>query len=291
MIGLFRNVGNDVKSKFRFQYFPQVVDCLIAIAIVRASRKLRVANVQRLLVDNSVLGHGVTHETAWIDTGKSYWGDVEVNTGYAARIPVHDDGDERGVARSVRYLPGIANLARRGEIVFMTSPELKGERLTQPSGRFRGYGWYDLSLFDGIKFESIEDPDCVIFLSGHSGRPSLKEQRRRRLESKADPLFRQLVSVLGQKNSQDAWHIATAENNDCYCFLTMDFRLIRNVRAQAKNATIMGLRTKILTPEEFGKNFGIASISPRLFSYHGASYPVEHNVNWEDSKRHKPRKR
>jgi len=65
----------------------------------------------------------------------------------------------------------------------------------------------------------------------------------------------------------------------------MDFRLIRNVRAQAKNRVVRGLRTKILTPEEFGREFSIPPIPPRIFSYHDASYPVIHQENWPNSKR------
>ena len=90
-----------------------MVDFVTSIAMTEASRRLKVANVRRLLIDNTVLAHSVTQETAWVDTGKAHWGDFEIDTGYAARIPVHDDRDDSEAARSVRYLPGIANLARR----------------------------------------------------------------------------------------------------------------------------------------------------------------------------------
>ncbi len=290
MLRSIKKTAHCFTGRLKFHVLPQLVDFFTSIAMAKASRRLKAANVRRILIDNTVLGHSVTHETAWVDTGKSFWGNIEINTGYAARIPVHDEGDEREAARSIRYLPGIANLARRGRIMLLTSSELQDEQWTQPIGRFRGYGFYDFSLFQDLKFETIKDPEYSVILGSHVGLPSVEEQRRKRLESKTDPLFRQLVSVLGPKNSQDAWHISTAEHNDCYCFLTMDFKLIRNIKAQEKNETISNLRTKIQTPEEFALEFGIIPIPPRLFSYHNASYPVEHETNWKDSKRQKPRR-
>lgn len=117
------------------------------------------------------------------------------------------------------------------------------------------------------------------------GLPSLKEQRKERILSRTDPIFRELLRVLGPKSDQDAWHIATAEMHNCYCFLTMDFKLIRSMQAQSRNPTIAALRTKVISPEDFGKEFGIKEFMPRLLSYHEASYPVVHDTNWQDSKR------
>lgn len=256
----------------------------------QASKRLRATGVLRLLVDNTVLAHSVTHETAWIDTGKAQWGEIEVDTGYMARPPVHSDQDDRDAAQSVRYLPGIADLARKGLIVLAASDELKDEQFSHPPGRFSGYGYYDFSLLSGVPLETIHDADYTVVFSSAPGFPDEKEQRRKRLDAKQDPLFTQLAKALGPSNSQDAWHITVAERNDCYCFLTMDFRLVRNVMAQSKNPAIQSLRTKVLTPEEFGRRFLIVPIPPRLYSYHEASFPVEHGANWPDSIRQKKRK-
>lgn len=284
-------VIKNFKSKFLYRYLPKLVDFLTTLSIHKASKKLRDKNVKLLLIDNTVLGHGVTHETAWIDTGKGTWGNADVNTGYMARIPVYSDDDDCEAARSVRYLPGIINLVRRKIISLAQSKELKDEQLTQPVGRFKGYGYFDYSLFKDLEFVSIEDPDYTIVIgSSYFSTPDLTEQRKTRLNSKKDHLYKSLVSVLGPKNSQDAWHIATSEHNDCYCFLTMDFRLIRNVRAQSENQVIKSLRTKILTPEEFGREFGIIPMHTRLFSYNDAEMFVKHDVNWPDSERQKIRK-
>ncbi|MFH1217775.1 MAG: hypothetical protein V1706_14870 [Pseudomonadota bacterium] len=281
-----------MKSTTLYKILPNIVNFLTTLSVKKAAIKLRTTNTKRILVDNSVLGHSVTHETAWISTGKQPWGDQKIDTGYTARIPVRSENDTSVIANSVKYLPGIANLAKRGLMLLATSQELEDERFTQPTGRFRGYGICDFSPFSDLKFEMIDDSEgSIVIASSYPGTPSIETQRKKRLESKTDPLYRKLVSVLGPKNSQDAWHIVTAEHNNCYCFLTMDFKLVRNIRAQSKNATIKSLKTKILTPEEFGKELGIIPMSPRLYSYHNADYPVRHDINWPDSKRRKHRKR
>lgn len=287
----FRKTIRNLKERFVYSAFPRFVDFLTTAAMIPAARKLRKEKVGKILIDNTILGHGVTHETAWIDTGKAQWGDVEIDTGYAARIPVHSEQDNSEEARSVRYLPGIVNLTKRGLITLATSMELQDEQWAQPRGRFVGYGIYDHSMFQGLPIETIKDQEYSMIIAPSLGVPSLEEQRRERLKSKTDPLYRDLVKVLGPKNSQDAWHIFTAERDGCYCFLTMDFRLIRNVRAQERNKVIQSLRAKIITPEEFGREFSIAPLSPRLFSFHGASFPVAAETNWANSKRQKRRGR
>ena len=285
----FGNSISKLKSRFYYKALPKIIDWLTALSVRRASKKIESEKVSCLLLDNTVLHHGVTHETAWIATGTQRWGDIDIDTGYAARIPVHDDADSSKVRKSVRYLPGIASLAKRGSISLAISQELRDEQWTQPVGRFRGYGIYDFSFFKDMKLEVIKDPEYSIVIGpSHLGTPSLEEQRKRRLEAKTDPLYQSLVSVLGPKNSQDAWHITTAERNNCYCFLTMDFKLIRNVHAQSNNPAIKSLKTKVMTPEDFGKRFNLVPINSRLYSYHGADCPVKHDTNWPDSKRQKP---
>lgn len=114
------------RSSFMYRYFPGLVDRVVAAGTWSARRKISTAKADCILVDSSVIGHAVTHETAWIDTGEKLWGGtVSVQTGYAARIPVHSEIDQREVARSVRLLPGIAPLARRCALRLFTSSELR----------------------------------------------------------------------------------------------------------------------------------------------------------------------
>lgn len=280
------------RTQFFYRHLPGLIDWIVAQSTKPAERKLDKIWSRKILLDSSVRGHAISHETGWIDTGKEVWGGIPIDTGYISRIPVHSEEDNSEIVRCVRYLGPIASLARRGKIALLESPELVDEILTQPAGRFSGYGICDYSLFHGVNIDQVSDPDYTFLIAPKwTGIPDLKEQRRERLNTKNNDLYVELRRVLGEKSSQDAWHIATAEENGCFCFLTMDFKLIRSVRAQARNRHIASLRTRIMSPEEFGIEFGLRPIPPRFFSYHNASFPVEHDINWPDSKRQPRRKR
>jgi hypothetical protein len=282
----------NLRSRMLYKVLPKLVDWVVVGTSLAARKKISRANAQRVLVDNCVLGHAVTHESGWIDTGKKLWGgNIEIDTGYLARIPVQREDDLSEVARSVRYLPAIASLARRGHLNPLTSSELLDERWTQPIGRFQGYDYYDYNIFSDINFGCLIDSGYKVEFSSASNAKSVEDQRRARLALKSDPLYLDLVKVLGEKNSQDAYHITIAERNSCYCFLTMDFKLVRNVEAQKRSATIASLKTRVITPEEFGRSFSLTPISPRLFSYHCASFPVHHELNWPGSARQNRRKK
>lgn len=272
-----------------YNYLPPLVDWAVRQATVPARKRIVQSSATRLLVDNTTIAHAVTHETYWINTGRKYWGGkVAIDTGYTARIPVHSEADNSDPARSVRFFPTIASLARQGTIKLFTSPELIDERMTHRMGMFTGYGWNDFSMFSGLRMERLADPTYHMIIGPTGlGYSPLEDQRRDRLAAKSDPLFRSLCAVLGPKNSQDAWHITTAEQNACFCFLTMDFSLLRAMAAQRKNPVVASLKTRVLSPEQFGMLFGLRPISPRLYSYHRASYPVRADLNSPDSTRQK----
>jgi hypothetical protein len=260
------------------------VDCLAA------RLKLLKKEPPRILVDNTVLFHGITHETAWISTGKTKWGTRDVDTGYSARIPVRAPDKNSREYRSIRYLPGIAHLARAGRLQLMTSGELEVEQDYQPIGRFRGYGYFDLNIFRDVELSLVDTRPDHVYGPSWLGLSSAEHARDRRLAESTDPLFRALVSELGQSNSQDAWHIRTAEANGMFCFLTMDFKLLKALNSRAKSDAIRTLKTKVLTPEQFGKLIWLTPVNPALLSYENASWPVRPDLHWRDSKRHRPKK-
>ncbi|WP_139326742.1 hypothetical protein [Pseudomonas flexibilis] len=257
------------------------------VAQARFSRKPPL----RVLVDNTVLFHAISHETAWISTGKANWGVHEIDTGYSARIPVRAPNDESREYRNIQYLPGIAHLARIGKLSLMSSGELWIERFYQPAGRFDGYGYFDLDLFDDVEIPLIDEvPDMQIGPSCW-GLPSVEKMREERLKKSTDPLFQSLASQLGPKNSQDAWHIRTAEVNEMFCFLTMDFKLLKTLQAQSNTEPVQSLNTRILTPEQLGKYLGLAPVNPALLSFDRVSFPTRPDLHWPDSKRQKPKRR
>ena len=269
---------------------PSVARRIVHVSSLAARLKLATKAPLRVLIDNTVLFHGVTHETAWVSTGRTKWGHHEVDTGYSARIPVRAPDKNSREYRNIRYLPGIAHLAKAGRLHLMTSGELSVEQDYQPIGRFRGYGYFDLNIFRDVEIPLVDNRPDHVYGPSWLGLPSTEEARDRRLAESTDPLFRALASQLGQNNSQDAWHIRTAETNGMFCFLTMDFKLLKSLNSRAKLEPIRSLKTKILTPEQFGKYLWLAPINPALLSYEDASWPVRPDLHWPDSKRRRPKK-
>lgn len=272
-------------------YAPRLVQAFVGVSTFAAQARLFKKPPLRVLVDNTILFHSITHETAWVPTGMTKWGPHDVDTGYAARIPVRGAEDESREYRNVKYLPGIAHLARIGKLALMSSGELWTERLYQPSGRFNGYGYSDLDLFKDIEMPLVDSiPDMRIGPSW-LGLPSVESARDQRLANSTDSLFRSLVSQLGPSNSQDAWHIRTAEVNEMFCFLTMDFKLLKTLRARSNTEPLKSLRTRIITPEQLGRYLWLAPMDPVFLSFEDANSPVRPDLHWPDSKRQKPKRR
>ncbi|MEM9422430.1 MAG: hypothetical protein AAF986_07995 [Pseudomonadota bacterium] len=280
------------KSRLRHRYIPSLVDWLVRLSTYQARSQLRKMARVGILLDVTISQHAITHETGWVSTGTSNWGGEEMALGYSARIPVHYEDDSSDVYRNVSYLAGIADLCLGGHIDLYTSAELEDEKFRQPMGRYgRGYGYYDYSLLERLQIKSIDGHVFPALGPTYFGLPSAQAQQRSRLDHRRqNEIYRALVDLLGPKNSQDAWHIYTAEKYDLFCFLTMDFKLIRNVRAQSRGDPLKSFSTLVLTPEDFGKRFNLHPISPRLFSYHDATYPVRDDLTMPDGKR-RPLKR
>ena len=128
----------------------------------QARRILNSSNPIKILVDNSVLGHGSTHETVRI-VQNTNWppGGQPREVAVAYRAPrVYDEE----MYKNAQYLPGIAHLARKGLLEMKTSFELLSERNHQPIGRFVGKKtWFSFNLFDGIKLASVDGHDVAEF--------------------------------------------------------------------------------------------------------------------------------
>lgn len=271
----------------RFKYGPRVANWVIDLSTYRARRDLKVTGAIGVLVDNTVLDHATTHETAWISTGEKQWGNQTIQTGYAARIAVHAADSPAREYEHVRYLPGLISLKRAACVTLHSSAELQSEQFYQPPGRFRGYGYSDYNLFAGVALKSIDGHVFPHLGPSWMNLPDAREQQRQRLRAREaeDPEYASLVAVLGRKNSQDAWHIRTAEKFGLFCFLTMDFRLTETLAAQQNSARIRALKTLVMTPAELGKRLGLPPIAPHILSYTDASFPVRSDLAWPDGKR------
>lgn len=271
----------------RFKYGPRAANWLIDLSTYRARRDLNATGAISMLIDNTVLDHATTHETAWISTGQKQWGDQTIQTGYSARIPVHAPDSPAREYEHIRYLPGLVSLQRAGCVVFHSSAELQSEQFYQPPGRFRGYGYSDYNLLAGVPQDSIDGHVFPHLGPSWMNLPSARDQQRQRLRGKEaeDPEYASLVAVLGQKNSQDAWHIRTAEKFGLFCFLTMDFKLMETLAAQRNSPRVRALKTSVMTPAELGQRLGLFPIAPHILSYTDASFPVRSDLAWPEGKR------
>ena len=194
---------------------------------------------------------------------------------------VENTSDE---CKNIQYLPGIALLAEQGHIELYSSAELKAERFRQPVGRYSGYGYWDYNVLGKARIDSVDGlPPMTISLFGSSGASA--GAQRQRLDQTDDPRYHSLAKLLGPKNSQDAWHIRTAETHKMFCFLTMDFSLMRALDSQQGHELLKSLATRIMTPTEFGRYFGIAPVPSQILSYNDASVPVRSDLHWPDENR------
>lgn len=259
-------------QRARYRFMPKIAEWTVRNSTAVARRMMKVDRPLLVLLDNTVLAHGLTHRTAWVSTGRKKWGNHQVDTGYAARMPIQP-GEPRFYA-SVKYLPGIVHLAKTGYISFYTSAELKAERFHQPMRRFRESGLFDYSLFSGIDIKSADGNAFPAIGPSWFNLPCSREQQFSRLTDSNDLRFHALVQELGPKNSLDAWHIRTAERIGAFCFLTMDFSLMRTLRAQHGAKTVRTLTTRVLTPEQLGKELKLLPVEPHILSYCDANGPV-----------------
>ena len=252
---------------------------LVRVAVSGARRKLAKLGPVRVLIDVTVRYHAVTHETAWVQPSPY--------TGYAARVPVHRADTDTLEFRNIKYLAGIAELARTGHLDLLSSAELENEEFRQPSDRFRGYGYSDHSLFSGLRLESVDGHAFPSLGLNLLGLPSAKEQQRARLREHERTFleYGALVKALGRKNSADAWHLFTAERHGLFCYLTMDFAFVATMKAQARNPAVRALRTLVLTPAELAERFGIRPVSPHLLSYMEASFLVHPELSMPENRR------
>lgn len=261
-------------SKTIFErYGDRIAQIIIAGASGRSAANLiRRGESPRILVDNSVLGHAISHRTAWISTGTKLWGGkIPIDTGYAARVPVYYPVEKEEARRSVMYLPGIAYLAEKKLLRLFTSGELEKEKLDQPAGRYSGYGYFDLNLFAKAHFEYIDDGSYSVIGGGSS---TLKAQRQARLREKTDPFYLELLKRFGQSHSQDAWHITVAHRNRMDCFLTMDFSLLNIIENQKHLSPLRDMQTRVMTPHDLGNELSLRPIDLASISFLRSSWFV-----------------
>lgn len=270
---------------WRERQLHKAAELLVRHSGFKARKPLRALGTPMMLVDTSVFGHAVTHETAWITTGTKLWGGVHpVDTGYAARIPVHSRESDSRVYREVCYLLGIASLHQQGHLRLRTSAEIRAEIHRQPAGRFTGYGWQDLCILhwgdcptiDGHHFDFMGDA---------------KATQISRVARCKDPVFLELAALFPQKMSLDAYHIYTASKHKVPYYLHIDFPLAERAKQIAKKPEFKRLGVEVLLPSQFGERFGLIKVPPVVISHRDRKFFVRTDLHWEDNRRQKPKRR
>lgn len=285
--------ARSLRVDLAFRYMPRIAELAVWAASAKAMSKLRLVAPVRLLLDSTIHAHAITHEDAWIDTGEVLWGGVHpIQTGYAARIPIHSISNQTREYRDICRLTVITSLARKGVFQLHTSAELMAERSRHPSARFQTTGYSDFSLLNGLEIESLDGWNFDSFTNAGATVADLRDIQRNRLRASEDPLYEAVLRVLGSEvHSQDAWHIRTAQLHGMYALLTMDYSLVRLVDAQRKKLNEIGITTRIMTPIALGEEFGIGIVPPHLFSYTGASFPVRSDLHMPNERRLRTRPR
>lgn len=268
---------------WRLRHMPGVAQRLLDFSLVLAWPKLDPAKPLGILVDSNILHHAVTHETRWISTGQSLWGEKHpMDTGYLARIPVHNRETQKVEHEDIKYLPGLVRLFKTQRLKLWSSIELKVEQEQHPNARFDAVNMFDYTLLKPNELECVDGSPWAVLLDRAFSDAGSQQAR---LASSDDKRYHELVRVLGAKNSQDAWHIRTAEIHSLPYFLTMDYRLVRNVAAQKRNRLIASLTTEVITPSALGSRLGMIPYPPVLLSYTNASYPVRADLSLPGDKR------
>lgn len=261
----------------RLKFWKAAAELYVRLSVFQAKQYLRRNGKITVLIDNSALGHGITHETVQIDTGVKMWGDIPVPTGYSARVPVHSTGSSDRVYTEVKYLVGIAELAKNGLINLVTSAELHAEATRQPIGRFRGYRSDDLNIFENISVPSLD--------GYHLDLQAAKENQQRRIQGVADEPYATLARLLPPKSNLDAWHLHTAHIHKVHCFLSMDFRLVNNIKSLSRKKEFPELDTKLMLPSELGAEIGLRPIETFLISYRDSVWAVHPELSLPEGRR------
>jgi hypothetical protein len=249
----------------------RLAELVIWSSTYQAARRLRETGPITVLIDNSSVAHGVTHETAWISTGTKLWGGaIPIETGYSSRIPVHSHTNRSQTYREITYLIGIAELARKGLIKLVRSSELRAEAWRQPPGLFMGYGWEDLSIFHGIDIPSVDNRPFSLFGG--------VEDQRVRINRKIDEPFHSLLRYFPEKQNFDVWHVHTAHKHEAFCFLTMDFKFHRQFHQSRKRSGFPALRSEPMLPSELAARLGLRPIHSFLMSYRKKRFFVRHDL-------------
>ena len=254
--------------------------------VAKNSSLVDIHGQHKILVDNCLINDAFTHRTCSVRYGKI------MDT---IRVEVLLDTSDKmlkkdRIKRNLSYLVGIIGLAKHGKVAFYTSRELKRETFPQPMYRFRedGFSFFDFNLFslldegvrncidNGIDSKTgYLDSEVFIRNVGHpletdpEQKKRLIEEQRKviRLKLKRMEFGNELLQTFPEKDSNDIFHVLQAYAEGCLCFLTTDFKFVARWKEHKSQIRKLGIKVLVLTPEEFGKMYGIKPVNPYSASW------------------------
>jgi hypothetical protein len=224
----------------------------------------------RILVDSDVRGHAIVAGTVWVDTSEShkldnFWADAK--TGYMATKRYTPPLFRRlDINLELDCLAALTRVATSRKIAFYTCASLDSERSTQPNGRYRAMGWFDVDLFQKVDFKQlISEFDRHLNVKTFS---NIIADKRVTLSSfdtlnslpshELDPEFLELRRILkGQSKEKDALHLLIAHKSTCPYFMTLDGPLLQHFNELGLNTSLPWLRTRVVKPSTLAKLLNI----------------------------------
>jgi hypothetical protein len=239
---------------------------LVKLAAFPGKLRLNKNEPLRVVVDNSVLRHGLTHTNTWVSTGTKLWGGVHpIDTGHTARI-ARSYPPRLAVIyeREVPYFAALASLGKTGHIRYCTSRQLEAERWRQPSyNRFR----FGLNVWTSLEFESLPDAPGTRASSYTITRESCSASAQTgRVLAEADEGFLRLARYIDRKHVLDLHHVWTAKHGGCTVFLTTDSRFRRVFANLPTKARECFNPVRVMSPSELGCELGLRRVSHRLLT-------------------------
>jgi hypothetical protein len=162
------------------------------------------------------------------------------------------------------------------------------EREKHPQTKFRDTGYYDFNLLSRLDIQPIDEWsfDAFVHDAMKTG-VTLHDLQVKRVNSSTDTYFQKIWTLFGRGKNQslDAWHLRTAHEHGLDGILTMDYKLERTFRQTQAALNAAAFSARVWTPSEFAKELGIQKVSPNLFCYTDASYPVRPDLHMPNVRR------
>jgi hypothetical protein len=268
---------SNFRSRLRERIVPWAAKLQFELALKKPRETIKSSSAIEVLIDTSIRGNAKTHQASWFDV---YGGPPfrrAITGGYLARTPIHSPHDTSDMYENITYLTSITQLARENLISFYTSGDLVLEQWRQPPSRSWGSP-YDLNLLHGIPLKRVGKLAPSTMVPKRWGVHSLEAQQRQSLRNYDDPEYQQLLKLFGNKHSQDVRHLFDANKFDLFCFLTLDFKFVRQFENLHQRAEVKKLRARVMTPKSFAQHLGIGPVHPFWLSYQNADVLVRSDV-------------